>query len=380
MKKKLYLGAPVVERERNRKLPAGRALALVAALVLGQLLSACSAQGRSRTVVLEPRESAQAPFEVVGVLQPETEKEGVPLHYVGLLGESLVAVSGLEKKQRIVLVGKSGYLRPYTEEMEILPESVVCRGEHVLFEAKNGEDRVDIFLLNTQDESVRKIGSYIKDDLLAPIGWGDGDVSFLVQGISGLVLNRYCVRENTLERIEQVDALRGRFAQERQNATIKSVFFVGEKIVFELEIGAESQIVLVDLQDTANTGINVVQGSSAVSAGGKIYYLAEGGTLTSWDTSTGEKKEFRQSVSQFAVSSDGSRIAVVEKSESAYMLYVLEVQTGQALYVDIYQKLGEIYLSEDGSNLLVHSLQVEQTTQTAGYGGVYALYELGYEN
>ena len=162
--------------------------------------------------------------------------------------------------------------------------------------------------------------------------------------------------------------------------TIKSVFFVGEKIVFELEIGAESQIVLVDLQDTANTGINVVQGSSAVSAGGKIYYLAERGTLTSWDTSTGEKKEFRQSVSQFAVSSDGSRIAVVEKSESAYMLYVLEVQTGQALYADIYQKLGEIYLSEDGSNLLVHSLQVEQTTQTAGYGGVYALYELGYEN
>ena len=96
MKKKLYLGAPVVERERNRKLPAGRARALVAALVLGQLLSACSAQGRSRTVVLEPRESAQAPFEVVGVLQPETEKEGVSLHYVGLLGESLVAVSGLE--------------------------------------------------------------------------------------------------------------------------------------------------------------------------------------------------------------------------------------------------------------------------------------------
>lgn len=85
-------------------------------------------------------------------------------------------------------------------------------------------------------------------------------------------------------------------------------------------------------------------------------------------------------MSQFAVSSDGSRIAVVEKSESAYMLYVLEVQTGQARYVDIYQKLGEIYLSEDGSNLLVHSLQVEQTTQTAGYGGVYALYELGYEN
>ncbi len=69
---------------------------------------------------------------------------------------------------------------------------------------------------------------------------------------------------------------------------------------------------------------------------------------------------------------------MVEKGETAYKLYVVDIKSGQALYVDIYQGIRGAYLSEDGSALLVHC-QSEQTAQKGGIGGTYTFYELGKE-
>ncbi len=354
-----------------------RLLALCLAAMLLFLLCGCSGNGKGRTKILEPAASSGADFSVVGVSQPASEKEGAPLRYVGLYGQGMVAVWGRENAKRIVLVGKSGYLKPYSEELPILTDSVVCRGDHVLFQAKNGEERADIFLINLKDESVRKIGSYLLADLLVPLGWQDGDISFVVRGVSGAVLNRYHVQDHTLERLSDGGVLNERLPEDLKSAAVSRLFFAEGYLVCQMEIGAESQIVVVDARDPAHGSLLSTHGSSAAAAAGKVYYIAENGALMSWDVQADKKIELMEMVSQFAVSEDGSKLAVVEKSAAAYKLYVLDARSGQKLYVDIYQSINRVFFNADASGLLIESLQVDQAHPQGGYGGVYAYYELG---
>lgn len=358
------------------RLSRGCALWMAALLMLS--LCACSYQKKVRTEILESGAPIGADFSVLSVSQPEVEKEGKALRYVGLSGQSMVAIWGREKSKRLVLVGKSGYLKPCTEEMDILADSVICRGEHILFEAKNGEDRVDIFLLDLADESVRKIGSYLAEELVVPVGWQDGDISFVARNISGTVLSRYNTENHTLERVEDIDIYREASKIEQNNATLSQMFLTGNYVVSQLEIGTASQIVVEDLRDARESSVFSAEGSAPAAAGGKIYYIAQDGALMSWKAETKEEKKIWDHTSFFVVSADGSKLAVVEKGEAAYKLYVVDTQTAQALYVDIYQGIRSVYFSEDGGALLVHC-QSEQTAQTGGVGGTYTFYELGKE-
>ncbi len=355
-----------------------RGLALWIAALLMVSLCGCGYQKKARTEILESGAPSGADFSVLSVTQVETEKEGQALRYVGLSGQSMVAVWGREESKRLVLVGKSGYLKPCTEEMAIIADSVICRGEHILFEAKNGEERVDIFLLDLEDESVRKIGSYLADELVVPVGWQDGDISFASRNISGIVLSRYDTQSHTLERMEDIDIYRGTSKIEQNNATLSRMFLTGNYAVIQLEIGTASQIAVEDLEDAKEGSIFSAAGFSPAAAGGRIYYIAQDGALMSWKADTREEKKIWDHASFFVVSADGSKLAVVEKGETAYKLYVVDIKSGQALYVDIYQGIRGAYLSEDGSALLVHC-QSEQTAQKGGIGGTYTFYELGKE-
>lgn len=355
-----------------------KALALWIAALLMLSLCACGYQKTVRTEILESSASGGADFSVLSVSQPEAEKDGQPLRYVGLSGQSMVAIWGREENKRLVLVGRSGYLKPCTEEMNILADSVICRGEHILFEAKNGEDRVDIFLLDLEDESVRKIGSYLADELVVPVGWQDGDISFVARNISGTVLSRYDTEHHTLERVEDVDIYREASKIEQNNATLSRMFLTGDYAVIQLEIGTASQIAVEDLEDAKEGSIFSAAGFSPAAAGGRIYYIAQDGALMSWKADTREEKKIWDHASFFVVSADGSKLAVVEKGETAYKLYVVDTKSAQALYVDIYQGIRSVYLNEDGSALLVHC-QGEQASQKGGFGGTYTFYELGKE-
>lgn len=355
-----------------------KALALWIAALLMLSLCACGYQKTVRTEILESGASGGADFSVLSVSQPEAEKDGQPLRYVGLSGQSMVAIWGREENKRLVLVGRSGYLKPCTEEMNILADSVICRGEHILFEAKNGEDRVDIFLLDLEDESVRKIGSYLADELVVPVGWQDGDISFVARNISGTVLSRYDTEHHTLERMEDVDIYREASKIEQNNATLSRMFLTGDYAVSQLEIGTASQIVVEDLRDAREGSIFSAEGFAPAAGGGRIYYIAQDGTLMGWKADTKEEKKIWDHASFFVVSADGSKLAVVEKGETAYKLYVVDTKSAQALYVDIYQGIRSVYLNEDGSALLVHC-QSEQTAQKGGIGGTYTFYELGKE-
>ena len=355
-----------------------RGLALGIALLLMFSLCACGYQKKVRTEILESGAPSGADFSVLSVTQLETEKEEQALRYVGVSGQSMVALWGKEQNKRLVLVGKSGYLKPCTEEMAIIADSVICRGEYILFEARNGEERVDIFLLDLADESVRKIGSYLADELVVPVGWQDGDISFVARNISGVVLNRYDPEDHTLERMEDIDLYRSNSKIEQNNATLSSMFLTGDYAVTQLEIGTASQIVVEDLQDAKEGGVFSAAGFSPAAAGGRIYYIAQDGALMSWKADTKEEKKIWDHASLFVVSADGSKLAVVEKGEAAYKLYVVDTKSAQALYVDIYQGIRSAYLNEDGSALLVHC-QSEQTAQKGSFGGTYTFYELGKE-
>ena len=366
---------------RRRRAARGKRLAalLMASLMLFVLLCGCGVSGRSRTKILEPTVSSGADFSVLSVSSPVTEKEGAALHYVGLSGQSMVAVWGRENAKRIVLVGQSGYIKPYSDELPILSDSVVCRGDYVLFQAKNGEERADIFLINLKDESMRKIGSYLLADLIVPLCWQDGDISFVVRGVSGVVLNRYHVEDNTLERLNDSGLLAEQLPEDLKDATVSRLFFTEQYLVCQMEIGAKSQIVVANTWDTSKEGLQSTHGSAVAAAGGKIYYIADDGALMSWEVGVDKKVKLMERVSQFVVSGDGSKLAVVEKSTAAYKLYVLDAASGQALYVDLYKNISRVYFNVDASALLVYSLQVDQTSPKGGYGGTYAYYVLGYE-
>ena len=353
-----------------------KSLALWSAALLMISLCACGYHNQARTEILESGAPNEADFSVLSVTQLETEKEGQILRYVGISGQSMVALWGKEQKKRLVLVGKSGYIKPCTEEMEIIETSVICRGEHILFEAKNGEERVDIFLLDLTDESVRKIGSYLAEELLAPVGWQDGDISFVARNISGIVLSRYNAQEHTLERVEDIDIYREASKIEQNNATLSSMFLTGNYVVSQLEIGTASQIVVEDLRDAKEGNIFSAEGFSPAAAGGMIYYISQDGALMGWKADTKEEKKIWDHTSFFVVSADGSKLAVVEKGEAAYKLYVVDTKSAQTLYVDIYRGIRSVYLNEDGSALLV-CCQSEQTAQKGSYGGAYTFYELG---
>lgn len=357
----------------------GKILRLLTALILcGQLFCACSSHGRAHTELLHEKPSAKPPFSVRSVSQPATEKDGQSLRYVGLSGQSMVAILGRESEKRIVLVGKSGYLKPYTDPLAIVSDTVICRGEHVLFEAKGGEERMDVFLLNLKDESVRKIGSYLTADLLVPVNWQGDEISFVVHSVSGAVLSRYHVGNNTLERVGDSGALSENLPANLQNAVVSRLFFTANYVVCQMDVGAESQLVVTDSKDATQSGLRSAHGASAAADGDKIYYIAENGTLLCWDLASDQKSKIREGVSQFALSEDGSKLAVVEKSAAAYKLYVVDIQSGQTLFVDLYKSISHIYLNADGTGLLAHSLQVDQTTQKSGYGGTYAFYEIAY--
>lgn len=357
----------------------GKIACLLSALIIcGLLLGACSGHSRAHTEILDDTPSAQPPFSVRSVSQPATEKDGQPLRYVGLSGQSMVAILGRESEKRIVLVGKSGYLKPYTDPLSIVSETVICRGEHVLFEARNGEERMDVFLLNLEDESVRKIGSYLTADLLVPVNWQQEEISFVVHSVSGAVLSRYHVEKNTLERVGDSGALSENLPANLKNAVVSKLFFTANYVVCQMDVGAESQLVATDAKDATRGNLKSTHGASAAADGDKIYYIAENGTLMSWDLETDQKAKIMEGVSQFSLSEDGSKLAVVEKSAAAYKLYVVDIRSGQTLYVDLYKSISHIYLNADGTGLLVNSLQVDQTTQKSGYGGTYAFYEIAY--
>ena len=120
-----------------------------------------------------------------------------------------------------------------------------------------------------------------------------------------------------------------------------------------------------DAKDATRGNLKSTHGASAAADGDKIYYIAENGTLMSWDLETDQKAKIMEGVSQFSLSEDGSKLAVVEKSAAAYKLYVVDIRSGQTLYVDLYKSISHIYLNADGTGLLVNSLQVDQTTQKA---------------
>ncbi len=304
------------------------------------------------------------PLACAASLSRRRKKDGQPLRYVGLSGQSMVAILGRESEKRIVLVGKSGYLKPYTDPLSIVSETVICRGEHVLFEARNGEERMDVFLLNLEDESVRKIGSYLTADLLVPVNWQQEEISFVVHSVSGAVLSRYHVEKNTLERVGDSGALSENLPANLKNAVVSKLFH-GE--LCGLPDGCRGRISTGgDRCKGCHPGnLKSTHGASAAADGDKIYYIAENGTLMSWDLETDQKAKIMEGVSQFSLSEDGSKLAVVEKSAAAYKLYVVDIRSGQTLYVDLYKSISHIYLNADGTGLLVNSLQVDQTTQKA---------------